>query len=181
LRWGDVRNRTIVVERALALGELKETKTRRVRSVRLLAPLAEDLAEWREASSSPIGSVLVFPRADGENLRPYDLRHAFVSALLAEGRSVLDVAAQAGHAPSVTYDTYGHVIHDLEGVDRRSAESVFADARVHWVCTEDPVDAAGPPATVDGTASSAGLSSEALLRTRTADPLLTMEVLYQLS
>ncbi len=38
LTWGHVGERTILVERSLALGELKDTKTRSTRSVRLLAP-----------------------------------------------------------------------------------------------------------------------------------------------
>ena len=52
-------------------------------------------------------------RAGLASVRPYDLRHAFVSLLLAEGRSVVDVAAQAGHAPTMTLDTYAHVMADL--------------------------------------------------------------------
>ena len=61
--------------------------------------------------------------------RPYDLRHAFVSLLLAEGRSVLDIAAQAGHAPSLSFDTYGHLLADLDGTESRSAEDVIWRAR----------------------------------------------------
>jgi hypothetical protein len=37
----------------MALGEMKETKAGRTRSLRLLAPLADDLAEWRLAFSPP--------------------------------------------------------------------------------------------------------------------------------
>ena len=47
LTWGDVGERTILVERSVALGELKETKTRTTRSVRLLAPLRNDLKALR--------------------------------------------------------------------------------------------------------------------------------------
>lgn len=53
LRWRDVRERTILVERAVSLGEVKDTKTRSTRSVRLLGPLAADLAEWRMRSGRP--------------------------------------------------------------------------------------------------------------------------------
>lgn len=45
LVWGDIRERTILVERAVALGTLKSTKTGQRRTVRLLAPLAADLSE----------------------------------------------------------------------------------------------------------------------------------------
>ena len=74
--------------------------------------------------------------------RPYDLRHAFVSLLLAEGRSVVDVASQAGHAPSMTLDTYAHVIEELETGERVPAEGVIYAARgelvSHHVRTRRP-------------------------------------------
>ena len=154
LRWADVRDRTLVVERALALGEVKPTKTGTTRTVRLLAPLAADLAEWRLASQRPGPDTLVFPnRAGGEwsdfdwrnwrkrvfapaaraadlqAVRPYDLRHSFVSLLLAEGASVVEIARQAGHSPTMALDTYGHVIEELAGSERRSAEEVIRQAR----------------------------------------------------
>ena len=66
LTWSHIRERTILVERAVALGELKTTKTSRMRTVRLLAPLAADLREWRIGLGSPAGEALVFPgRANG--------------------------------------------------------------------------------------------------------------------
>ena len=158
LRWSDIRTRTILVERAVALGEVKDTKTRRVRAVRLLRPLADDLAVFRRSSGNPDAARLLFPRAsDGEpqndfdyrnwrtrvyapaatragliSKRPYDLRHAFVSLLLAEGHSVVDVAAQAGHAPTMTLDTYAHVMAELGG-SGHSAEAVIAAARASAV------------------------------------------------
>jgi site-specific recombinase XerD len=51
-------------------------------------------------------------------MRPYDLRHAFCSLLIAEGASVVEVARQAGHAPTMTLDTYAHVMADLDGAER---------------------------------------------------------------
>jgi integrase len=154
LRWGDIGERTIAVERALALGEVKDTKTDRGRTVRLLAPLAADLAEWKLASGRPHGAVLVFPRRDGRpwtdfdyrnwrkrifqdvaekvglaGFRPYDLRHSFVSLLIAEGASVLEVARQAGHSPTMALNVYGHIIEELSGADRLSAEDAIRKAR----------------------------------------------------
>jgi hypothetical protein len=38
--------------------------------------------------------------------RPYDLRHSFVSLLIAEGHNVVEVARQAGHSPKMALDTY---------------------------------------------------------------------------
>jgi integrase len=154
LRWSDVGERTILVDRAVALGDVKGTKTGRRRSVRLFAPLAADLAEWRLARGRPDDDELVFPKKGGrvwteqdwrnwrqrvfapaataaglDGFRPYDLRHSFVSLLFAEGRTVIEVARQAGHSPTMALATYGHVIEELEGAERRSAEDVIREAR----------------------------------------------------
>ncbi len=51
LRWGDVRERTLLVERSLALGSAKDTKTSAHRTIRLLAPLVADLKAWRMRSA----------------------------------------------------------------------------------------------------------------------------------
>lgn len=59
---------------------------------------------------------------------PYDLRHAFCSLLLAEGCTFIEVAGQLGHAPSMTSDTYGHVIQELAG-QRDPAEEQIRRAR----------------------------------------------------
>ena len=44
LQWQDIREKTILVERALSLGDEADTKTTAHRTVRLLAPLRADLA-----------------------------------------------------------------------------------------------------------------------------------------
>jgi integrase len=154
LRWGDVRQSVLLVERALALGEVQPTKTRRVRSVRLLRPLRDDLLEWRMASGRPDDEQWVFPMRDGRAWtdtatrnwrrrifnpaakaagvsapRPYDLRHSFVSLMLAEGISVVEIAEEVGNSPSVCLNTYGHVIRELKGQERRSAEDLVRAAR----------------------------------------------------
>jgi integrase len=155
LTWDHIRERTILVERAVSLGEVKEPKTGRLRSVRLLAPLSADLSEWRLASGRPPSRVLVFPAHDGgpwdrddwrnwtkrcfrraaalagaEGARPYDLRHSFCSLLLYEGRTIVEVARQAGHAPSMSLDTYQHVIDELEGSRSVPAEDQIRRARL---------------------------------------------------
>jgi integrase len=126
LEWQHIGERTILNEGAVALGNVKETKTRQTRSVRLVAPLATDVAEWRLACGRPDGSTFVFPGLEGrpwadhdwrnwrkrvyapvaeavqlDGSRPYDLRHAFCSLLIAEGLSVVEIAQQAGHSPAM--------------------------------------------------------------------------------
>lgn len=85
LQWRDVREQTILIERALSLGEEGDTKTDAHRTVRLLAPLATDLREWRLRSGRPSERSLVFPSRSGEpwTLAAYQSwrRRAFQRAL----------------------------------------------------------------------------------------------------
>ncbi len=119
-----MREQTLLVQRALSLGEEEDTKTGHHRTVRLLAPLRADLVAWRLASGRPSDGSLLFPGQNGkpwtepayqswrprafrraldaaevEHATPYHLRHSFASLLLHEGRSVIYVARQPGTMP----------------------------------------------------------------------------------
>jgi integrase len=156
LTWGDVRDRTIMVSKRASLGTVTEgakSSRRSVRAVTMLAAPRSDLLEWQLASGRPQRLTLVFPAGSGHvwsehdyrnwrrrvfrpaakaaglpGVRPYDLRHSFASLLLAAGRSVIDVADQLGHAPTLTLETYGHVMRELEGL-RQSPDEAIAEAR----------------------------------------------------
>src|SRR5918994_4824425 len=155
LQWGDVRERTLLIQRAVSLGEEKDTKTTAHRTVRLLSPLREDLLEWKLRSGRPREGALVFPGPEGglwtkttyDNWRkrafnraraaagadeatPYALRHSFASLLLHEGRSVVYVARQMGHDARLTLTTYGHVIDELDELPRIDGETAIQQARV---------------------------------------------------
>jgi integrase len=203
LQWGDVGLRMLKIERAAAGTSVKSTKTGKLRTVGLVPPLANDLRAWRQVSGSPDDTALVFATNGGTlwtdddwrnwrkrvygpavsaiglaGSRPYDLRHSFASLLIQAGASVVEVARQMGNAPSVTLDTYGHVLEDRDpSVNVTPAEAIEA-ARSEFGVREEYARASGDVA-VDppGPAS----TNEALYQTRTDDPLLTMEVLYQLS
>jgi integrase len=41
-------------------------------------------------------------------MRPYDLRHAYVSLMIQAGHTVVEVAKWAGHSPQVCLGTYAH-------------------------------------------------------------------------
>ena len=156
LQWGDLRERTLLIERALSLGDEKDTKTTAHRTVRLLAPLAADLREWQMRSGRPGDRALIFPGHDGEpwsesaykswsrrafrraldaadveHAVPYALRHSFASLLLHEGRSVIYVARQLGHGAQLTLRTYGHVIDELEDSPHQDAQDAIFAARSH--------------------------------------------------
>lgn len=166
LALGDdsVRERTLLIESSISFGAEKDTKTRKARAVRLLGPVAQDLAEYRLATAKErLGSRYLFPRPDGEpwrdhdfrnwrrrvfkpaarralglgesepTPRPYDLRHTFVSLLIAEGRTIAYVAAQAGHSPEECARTYLHLFdehQDAEAAERVTAEEAIREARV---------------------------------------------------
>src|SRR5581483_5869187 len=151
---GDIGKQTVSVDKALSLGEERSTKTRRNRTVRLLRPLASDLARLRLLSGRPADDALVFPAADGgtwtdtgyrnwrkrhvqaateaaglTRVRPYDPRNSFASLLLAEQTNTAEIAAQLGHSLQMLFSTYAHVIEELRGAGRISAEKEIAAAR----------------------------------------------------
>lgn len=170
LRWGDVREKTLTVERAVDDdGNVKGTKTSSRRAVRLLTPLAQDLRELRLADGRPPEGAFIFSRAGAPWTktdwqvwrakrwtkaathaglatvpRPYDLRHSFASLLLAEGRTVHYVAAQLGHSPTLTLTTYGHLFAEYEDADRIDAEAEIAAARGAACSRDVPAGAALP-------------------------------------
>jgi integrase len=156
LTWWHVRERTLLVERALSDGELKGQKTERPpRAVDLLQPLAEDLAELRILRGQPGPETLVFPNSSGKpwrdhdwrnwrkrvykpaamairlgSARPYDLRHSFASLMIHEGRlSPVEIAEQLGHSPATCLSNYAHVIAELKGAEKIPAVEQIRLAR----------------------------------------------------
>jgi integrase len=154
LSWAHVRERTLLVEVAVSLGAIENTNTGRRRTVPLLGPLGQDLAAWRLHAGRPPADVLVFPGHDGgpwtltayqnwrrriyapaaaaagvEHPRPYDLRHSFVSLLIAEGHNIVEVARRAGHSPKMALDTYAHVFEEFDPAERINAADRIRKAR----------------------------------------------------
>jgi hypothetical protein len=60
---------------------------------------------------------------------PYDLRASFVSLLVWEGRTMLEVAAQAGHGVDVCETYYARVFEGYDPAKRTSAEAAVRAAR----------------------------------------------------
>jgi hypothetical protein len=52
------------------------------------------------------------PRGQVESARPYDLRRSFVSLPIQEGRTVVDVADQAGHTAETCLRHYARLFRD---------------------------------------------------------------------
>jgi integrase len=150
-----VRERTLLIDQAVAHGRLKVQKTGRIyRTVDLFPLLRDDLLTWQGTARGRSGSLL-FGRDDGDpwtlddwnnwrnrcfhkaskaagpgKRRPYELRHSFASLLIREQRqSVVDLADQLGHAPTMTLDTYSHVMREHRGAPPREAEGWIREAR----------------------------------------------------
>jgi len=170
LRWEDVRENTILVQRAVdPRGAIKPTKNRERRTVQLLAPLAQDLREYRLAAARPPDHALVVSGVSGSPLtkgdwqnwrcrqwaaacravgldptpRPYDLRHSFTSLLLAAQRQQLFVAKQAGHSVAVLTSTYSHLIDEYADSVRLDPESEITKARAEAGASQARRAAAG--------------------------------------
>lgn len=162
LRWEDIGERVITVERALALGEEKDTKNHRTRHVQMLEPLKKDLLAWRLKSGRRKGLVFpdrkgrpwghsmyeswrtrVFRKAAPEGLRVYDLRHSFASLRFAEGRNPAWIAEQTGHTLQTLLTTYVRVIEELRDADRIDAEALIAEARENRSADQTGAVAAG--------------------------------------
>lgn len=152
LSWDCVGERSLIVEHGRADGRLKDTKTGKIRTVGLLAPVAEDLVTWR--TEAPTGATLMFARPDGgvfldtdyRNWRkrrfdpacaaagamdatPYTLRHSFASLLVQAGWNALEIAVEMGNSPEVVQRDYSHLFREFARGERVDPEVVIASAR----------------------------------------------------
>lgn len=88
------------------------------------AAVAVGLANQREAGN---------PREPWELTRPYDMRHTCASLMIHEGRSIIEIAEQLGHSPTMTWNVYGHLIEELAGGSTQgSIEDLIREAREPW-------------------------------------------------
>ncbi|WP_217923741.1 tyrosine-type recombinase/integrase [Miltoncostaea oceani] len=142
LRWADVRAATLVIRSATASdGREKGTKTEGTRTVPIIPALAEDLeALERRDDGLVVGpvdhdnwSMRVWRPARervGCTRTPYSLRHTFASLLIAEGKSVHEVARLLGHStPALTLSTYGHLFDEAQLAGDESMAEAVARAR----------------------------------------------------
>jgi integrase len=209
LQWTDFdfTNRKILVERAYSAGELGTTKTDGVRTVDMsqeLATALTSLYKAREAQTLKEGwgevPDLVFINAAGNPTdesrvrkrfarvlkkaeitghRLYDLRHTFATQLLAKGAPITYVAAQLGHArPSTTLQWYARWLPQAGAgfVDRLDAPGTI------WHQSGTDEELAEVVADADSEKDAENLENfGGPLETRTPDPLIKSQLLYQLS
>jgi len=153
LEWRHVRSNTLLIEQKLVRGQIiaGQKTARSIRTIKLLGPLAQDLAEYRAQTGA---TGLLFPKPDGgpwldhdfrnwrkRNFRPateaiglvaarpYDLRHSFASLLIHEGRPLMEIADQLGHSVETLLRHYAHLIAEMAGQPPIPAERAIEKAR----------------------------------------------------
>ena len=84
----------------------------------------DDYRNWRKRIHRPAAL-----NAGLKAGRPYDLRHSFVSLLIHEGVSIVEVARQAGHSPEECLRTYAHTFEEFDPAERTPAATVITHAR----------------------------------------------------
>jgi len=211
LVWADIvdeRGRPrerLRVQRALSGHQVSTTKSGRGREPELFPPVAHELAQLYLARGRPHRTALVFPDSGGGHLRrqnwrrrvwipaleragvayfrTYDLRHTCATLLLYEGRTLNEVAEHLGHGdPGFTARTYAHVMRDASRRRRITISEAITTARA--AATRRPLvdPSASEVAPRPRRSRKKSLQIErADARTRTGDPFITSEVLYQLS
>jgi len=208
LEWADLdfSKRKISVERALSAGEVGTTKTGTVREVDMSQELAVALSAFyrvREAQTlkQKWGDVpdLVFVNAQRGYVdesrgrkrfarilrlagvgghRLYDMRHTFASGLLAKGAPITYVAAQLGHTDATTTLRWYARWLPKSGVS--FVDALDTGSTWHQLGTNARSDADAVEISEENTAE-ALRNFGGPLETRTPDPLIKSQLLYQLS
>jgi integrase len=112
--------------------------------------------------------VKVLVKAGLARRNPHFLRHTFASLLLQQGESLKYVQEQLGHSSiKMTCDTYGHLV---PGGNRQAVDRLDDGNKMETFWNREP-------SSVPQVVEKAG----ATRRTRTADLLITNQLLYQLS
>lgn len=96
-----------------------------------------DWDNWRERVWQPLavniglGRYLKRPNKPAlyQGPPPYDLRASFVSLLVWEGRTMIEVAGQAGHSVDVCETYYARIFEGYDPTKRTSAEQAIRAAR----------------------------------------------------
>ena len=147
---GRITDHLLIIDRSYTAGELKQTRTRRGRTVKIVPPLMADIMLLRPKLTSR--GELVAPNQLGQpnDLRlwrrrvwqpgtlragieatPYDGRHTHASLLIHEGRSMPYVTAALGHATAtMSLGRYAHLYDEARLATATPMVDAITDARV---------------------------------------------------
>jgi integrase len=136
--WSDIASDKLIVD---------ASKTERTRVVPLLPTVRKELAALQLRQGRPGPAAPIIATSSGEawsdsrfrsfrrhrwskvapGMRPYDLRHAYVSLMIQAGHTVVEVAKWAGHSPQVCLGTYAHLFDTV--TDRIDPDLAIRAAR----------------------------------------------------
>lgn len=146
LSWGGVGSDHLRIQKSKSKAGAFKPRT----VPKLIRPLLDDLAVWREASSSTTAKALVFPAENGsewtnaaynswrkrvwdscapEDSTPYDCRHGYASLLAREGLDVAEAARRMGHSVAMHVQHYVHVFEAYADQPSEPMEAVVLKAR----------------------------------------------------
>ena len=160
LKWGDLHlsdddepRGSVTISKAITTaprhrGEVKATKTEKVRTVELPSFAVKALLDVRRERVCPAESFVVTERdpdrvtrawralADSldlpEGLRLHDLRHSYATALLESGAGIRELQEALGHTTATTTMTvYAHVTERLRERRRETLERAFSGTPEH--------------------------------------------------
>ncbi len=207
----DFRGRFIEVKRQWTRGSYAPTKSGKMRRVDMSRQLSEAMlaamesrrAEltvegkeldqekrvFRNSAGGPLDESNVrkrllrpcLERAGLRQIHPHVLRHTFASLLLSNGEPITYVKEQLGHASiQLTVDTYGHLI---PGANKAAVDRLDDLGRVSSAINRTATDRAAQSEARDDALEPVESDEEfgGPCRTRTYDPLIKSQLLYQLS
>jgi integrase len=136
--WSDITAGKLVVD---------ASKTGRTRVVPLLSVVRRELAalQMRKGRPGPAAPIISTGSCErwsesryrsfrrhrwskvAAGMRPYDLRHAYVSLMIQAGHTVVEVAKWAGHSPQVCLGTYAHLFDTVS--ERIDPDRAIREAR----------------------------------------------------
>jgi integrase len=150
LKWREVADGKLEIRSSIITSGSEAARRLRERSVPLLEPLAEDLAEWHAACGSPdrgwvFGGLrkrkwqewvqgefreAAKPAGEGRT-RPHFLRHTFGALLIDEGTSLEEISRQMALSEHEALAQYAHLFEEasVEGRARVSASARIRQAR----------------------------------------------------
>ena len=163
LTWQNVKDGLLVIDRSFTYGELKKTKTERMRVVEIVSALKADLDLLRPhvigekdlvAPNERLGHIdlrnwrrrVWGPACRAADVRaaPYDLRRTYVSLRFHEGATYPAVMAATGHSRATTTARYTDLYEEAQLAARTPMDDAIWAARhdleeqgLHSCCTRE--------------------------------------------
>lgn len=124
------------------LAELRLARPPKSAACTLLVPRPSDLLPWRKHDYNNWRDRVFKPAVKAAGLsigRPYDLRHACASLMLAAHRPLTEISEHMGHSVATLSEYYAHLIADLRDTDPIPVEDQIIAARARRDGAEEAI------------------------------------------